>query len=277
VNVYKELSYRAVIREAVAERKKLDQGVTFQNLAAHARIPKSYLSKVLGGGAELSADQMYLVCDYLRLEAEPRDYLLLLLEHDRSGVQPRKAELLRRIKAVQARHLKTQAYVSAETVESSSEGLSDYYLDPIHQIVHVATGVARFGTHLEQLADELLLTPRRLLQVMTRLEEMGFVERDGATGAYKTVRKNLHLSRDSKLFKAWRNQLRTMSLGRLNALEADEAYSFTAVFTGSETLKRDIQTDILGMIGGIEKKVGASPKDGAYQLAIDLFPWTGAS
>ncbi len=52
MNVYKELSYRAVIREAVAERKKLDQAVTFQSLATHARIPKSYLSKVLGGASE---------------------------------------------------------------------------------------------------------------------------------------------------------------------------------------------------------------------------------
>jgi DNA-binding MarR family transcriptional regulator len=243
-------------------------------MAAHARIPKSYLSKVLGKRADLSADQMHLVCDYLRFDAEARDYMQLLLDHDRASLAARKAELARRIRAIQARYLKTSAYVQAETVSSAASDLSDYYLDPIHQILHVAAGVPRLGESLERLAAEMALPPQRLLAIMTRLEEMGFVERDATSGRYRTVRKNLHLPRDSKLFKAWRNQLRSLSLTRLDGLESEQSYSFTAVFTGSETLRRDVQTEILSMIGGIEKKVGASEKTGVYQLAIDLFPWT---
>ena len=71
----------------------LVQQAAFQSLAHAARIQKSYLSKVVTGRADLTTDQLYLICRHLDLDPEAARYLELLLERERSGVAERREEL----------------------------------------------------------------------------------------------------------------------------------------------------------------------------------------
>ena len=95
MNIYASDDYREILKTVIAEYRLLDDKVNFQNMASHIRIPKSYLSRVVHGKADLSGDQLYLACEFLNFSDKERSYLFLLLEYARAGLKRRKSQIKR--------------------------------------------------------------------------------------------------------------------------------------------------------------------------------------
>ena len=54
VFIYMSNDYRQIIRAWVEREKQAHTGMTYERLAGTARVPKSYLSRVMRGSADLS-------------------------------------------------------------------------------------------------------------------------------------------------------------------------------------------------------------------------------
>ncbi len=126
MNIFAEDDYRKVLRKTVESRKQLDRSINFQALASAMRIQKAYLSSCLMGRADLSLDQMYLACTYLGFDKSQRDYLMLLLELSRCGLEERREELEAQIKAVHAQHLQSHKHLQSKVVKFDEQHLSAY-------------------------------------------------------------------------------------------------------------------------------------------------------
>ena len=271
MNIFSSLSYRDIIKKIILERKKIDSSYNFQNLANVIRVQKTYLSNCLKGKADLNLDQLYMVCEFLKLNSDQTQYLELLLNYERSGLKDRRDKLLSMIKAMQAKYDKTDQYISARKITVDSEGVYQYYLDPIHQIVHVSLAIEKYRTNLQLLARDINVPVFRIMNSITTLEKLGIISKSGKE--VKVIQDSLHLPADNPIYKTWRNELKNLSMQKLRNLKAESSYSFAVVFAATEDTRRFIQGKFFDFLKEIEPVAQAAESENAYYMNFDLFPW----
>jgi uncharacterized protein (TIGR02147 family) len=272
MNIYRKTDYRLILKEVIAERKKLDSTINFQKMASQIRVPKSYLSRVLGGHAELNNDQIFMVCEFLEFNDHELTYMNLLVDYARSAINSRKIKLLGQIREIQALKLDSKSSLSASEMKIDHEDIEEYYLNPLIQLIHVCLAIPRYQKDQILLATDLRVSISKVITALSKLERMGLVKK--IKGELKIQNENLHLAKSSRLFKPWRNQLKLMSINRIEAIPDDQSYSFSVIFSGTEDLKKEIQSRFLEFLKGIEGLTKVSPQEEVYQMGFELFPWT---
>jgi len=271
MNIFSNLSYREIIKKIILERKKIDSSYNFQSLAKAIRVQKTYLSNCLKGKADLNFDQLYKVCEFLKLDSEQSQYLELLLSYERSGLKDRKEKLLSIIKSVQAKYEKTDQYISAKKVTVDTDGIYHYYLDPINQIVHASLAIERYRKNLQLLSKDINIPVFRIMDSIATLEKLGIISKDGKE--IKIIQDSLHLPSDSPIYKTWRNELKNLSMQKLRNLKAESSYSFAVVFTATEDTRKFIQEKFFEFLKEIEPVAQKAESENAYYMNFDLFPW----
>lgn len=272
MNIFVETDYRKIIQRLVHERKQRGEALTLGGLARAANMQKAHMTNVLKERASFQADQMFLVCRHLSLSADESTYLMLLLEQERSAVKERKQALAVELERLHKRHLQTESHL--DPAKSAGESLDitfpDYYLDPIHQIVHIAISVDALSRNIETFARALGISTVRLNQVLSELQRHGLIEKK--RDRYVNVRRHLHLKKSSPIYRAWRQMLGSMALSSPTE-SREEHFGFTAVFSADEATRKKMHGKILEVIKSFEKDVESAPARGVYQLSIDLLPW----
>ena len=272
MNLYSYLDYRELIRDLVAERKKIDSGVNYQRMAQVIRVPKSYVSKVMKGASHFSPDQTFQVGKFLQFGDDEQRYLQLLVEYSRTGVFERRNQLLSDIRQLQSRKLQTQEHlVTAKTVDTNVTSLAEYYLDPLNQIVHICLSIERYAGNLPLLAKDLGAPVSKILTAANSLERLGIVSRQ--KDRYQVAVRHMHLPPDSTIYQVWRSQLKLLAMQRMANIDAVKTYSFAAVFSTEPEVQRKIRAKILETLSAIEKMVTGTPQQDTFQLSIDLFQW----
>jgi transcriptional regulator with XRE-family HTH domain len=268
--IYQLSDYRRVLEVFVERQKERGIKYTYEKLAEALRIQKSYLSKVLSGQSDLNQDQLYLAAREMELSKEETDFLSLLLEKERSSLVERRKELDREIQGIQKQYLKTDKHIKTPISNISLEVLSEYYLDPWLQILHIALSIENFRKAPLLLGGKFSLSKERVIIYLKTLEKMKLIEWKGEV---KVLVESLHLPRDSSIFWAWRTQLINMGTERSKNLPIDESYNFSVVFSGDEKTRLGLQKKFLLFLQEAEKMVSSAKAKGLYQMNFDLFPW----
>jgi uncharacterized protein (TIGR02147 family) len=272
LNIFTTYDYRKILDSVISERKNLDSSINFQQMAAFIRVPKSYISRVIHGKANLNSDQMFLVCQFLGFSDPQSGYMQLILEYARAGLKTRKDKILIEIRKVQGQHLDTKEHLKATQVRTQADSLTSYYLDPMIQITHICLSIPRYQKDLNLLAQDLKISRTRLLDIVNKLEQLQLITRDKHD--VKLLVENMHLPKQSEVYRPWRNQLKLMTMQKINAMDDEKAYSFSVVFSANEDIKKEIQAKFFAYLKEIEALVSNGPQEHAYQLSFDLFPWT---
>lgn len=263
------------MKALIKEKKQFEPGFGAHALADAARIQRPYLSKVLKGSAQLSPDQMFLISRFLRWTDDEHDYVQLLLECARTGLNERRTQLEERIRSIRSRHLDSSTHLSAKQVQldaAANAPMADYYLDPIFQIVHIAISIEQFSRNPSLLAAELQITGSHLHAILNDLERMGLAYRE--RGRLMPREPSLHLPKTSPLYRAWRNQLKFLSTHKLNQLDDSNAYSFSTVFSANTKVRDELHERFLAFLKESEVSVRDAQPRQVYQLTFDLFSWT---
>ncbi|MCX6117883.1 MAG: hypothetical protein NT027_10090 [Proteobacteria bacterium] len=272
MSFYDYKDYRDALRSLVKERKVLNHDFGFHSLADAARIQRPYMSKVIHGKAELSADQLFLICDALKLDSDQRSFLELLLEYSRSSLSVRKKKILAKIELISDSKKTTDSNLKSKVVEGSqSHDLSQYYLTPWTQLVHVALSIPRYAKDPNLLASILGISSLEMQNIISNLFSMNLLTT--VDGSYQTLECYLHLNRQSPLFNAWRNQVRLAGIVRQQSLSETASYSFTALFSADEETRRRLQSKLLLLLKEFEGDVRDAPAKQMFQFSFDLFPW----
>lgn len=271
MNVYAEKDYRKIIAALLEERRIDNADVNYQGLAQAMRIPKSYLSKIMHGRADLSFDQLFLAAQYFRLTFEEREYLDLLLSYARCGLADRKSALEEKIEKIRHRHFDTRAHLAADIIDNAV-GLHEYYLDPVYQLVHAALSLEKYTTSLKSLAEDLGIALSRILDAAMGLERLGIIER--SDGNIQILRPAMHLPKESPFYEGWRAQLRLLGLQRTQAIAKESHYAFSVVFSAGLKTDQEIKMKFFEFLKSIESEVGSAPCERVYQMNFDILPWT---
>ncbi|SMF55100.1 DUF4423 domain-containing protein [Pseudobacteriovorax antillogorgiicola] len=275
MSVFSGFCYRKILKMLVERSKQSSQSLTFQQLAESARIPKSYLSKVMNHKAELSHDQLYLICKHLPISKFHKDYLHLLLEYDRSSIEERRKELFKKIKDRQKQMRRTEDYLRLGDGPLDEKDQAKYYLDPIHQIVHICLDIPWFRQDYRRLATHLHLSCERLDRIMDNLDEMKLVHVDGCKT--ELLVKNLHLSKNSQFYRPWINQIQQLSRHKILSHDLSDNYSFSAIFCSDANSQIEIQERFLEFLKATESKVIDAKPERTMQMNFELLTWAQES
>ena len=271
MNIYAHKDYRIIIQELVAQSKAIGKKLTFQQLATDIRVQKSYFSKILSGLANLNSDQVFLLCERFGFNQGEKEYFSLLVERERTAISERQSELDQQIKSIHASKTQTQNYIDKEVTGEHERLLSSYYLDPAHLLVHIAFSIKKYSQDLEKLKIDLGLSDDQFATILSNLESLGLIQiKNNRVSVLKT---NLHLSKESPFFWAWRTTLQLQSLQKMKVLNEEESYNFSVCFSADLKVQSEIRNEFMKFLKRTEKLVKASPAKNMYQLNFDLFKW----
>lgn len=271
MSLYNHLKYRSALHEIVENRRNLPGKFTLKALAENAGLQASFLTNVLKGRFDFNADQLFAIAQALELSLPDREYLLLLLEFERSVFKPRKDQLKKKIEEIRSENKKSEKHLGLQAVELTSDAQARYYLDPFAQLALVYLNLAPFNRQPEKLGPTLGLSQKHLGEILKVLVEIGYVQREGQT--YKVLAHDRHLPKRNPLSGPHLTMMRLKSIDQLQRLSVDQSYSHSVTFTGTDETKEALSEAYLAFLKKAEAVVRPARSEKVFQMNFDLFPW----
>jgi hypothetical protein len=271
--IYESADYKKILVQALTDKKThVSKQFTFQNMAEHCGVQKTYLSKVLNREGHLTEDQLYLACDYLGFSEDETNYVALVYAHEKSIVPKRREILKKKIESFQNQNRKTEKRIAVTAVEDSSPHIMTYHLDPYFPLIHVFLTIRKYASDVRRISEALAISESQLNYYLTRLEQMGIVRFQAQR--FEVLKDNIHLPQDSALYTAFRTRMRIKALEKMDRSPAAESYSFSVVFSSIPQVRQKIQTLILNTIKESQELVSKGKEEEIYQMNIDLLNWS---
>lgn len=273
MNIFNILKYKAILKAKLVDLKAKKPGrYTFEALARACRVQKTYLSKVLNHDGNLSADQLYRACEFLKFSEDEFDYIYLVYEYETTQVDLRKKKIFEKITAYRRKYEVTESHIEAEIQKNSqTENLTNYYADPHLILVHMFCTVERFAKNPDSIGEFLGISKQRTAEIVTELCEMGVLKR--SRNSIEVLKDNTHLSKLDTMYKVYRLQTRMKALELMNK-EENPYYSFSVVFSSTARVREHIQENFMNFLKQTQKLVQNGEEEEVYQMNFDLLNWT---
>jgi uncharacterized protein (TIGR02147 family) len=273
MSIYNYLSYKKAIKEELYSKKIRYPDLTFEKMAIHCRIQKTYLSKVLNREGDLNQDQLYMACEYLKLKKSEQEFVFLLHSHNTSIHASRKKEILIEIENIQKQQMKSEAHIEVKSNSINFVDYQKYYLDPYLQVIHMFLTIPKFQNDISLITEFLTeLNKKTIEEKIKQLEEMQLIA--WKNNKWEAIESNLHLKSDAPIYKAYRKLLRMKSIEKLDHSDQEENYSFSVIFSSNAKVRAEIQKRFLEFLKEIQKMVQNEKETDVYQLNFDLFAWS---
>lgn len=275
MGLYQQTDYRKALRDILDEKKRLDPSISFSSYADVIGVQKTFVSKVLGGNAHLSDDQLYLTLEFLKLTQDEANYFRLLYDHSRTGLHSRKKIISAEIKKRQEEQRQLKIHTDAEIKKpESAEDFGEYYLDPLNLIVHAHLGVAKYALNPLLIAESLGISKNQLLRILERLNSLGIIEYNKLGSAVNVLKYALHLDVNSVYCQPHQQLFRLRSAEQIARLSPEKRFVYSLTFSGDEEVKNTIQELYLDFMKKVENYLDSGDTgEDVFQINFDLFPW----
>ncbi len=273
MNFFSYLDYREAIADLIEDSKAKGLSISISKLADKIGIQKTYVSRVLRKQAHFSSDQIFACATALNFGQEETDYMILLMEHDRTGLRDRKRFLAERIREKQAAKRKVE-HIDATTFETTIEqNYVEYYLEPYSPVVYMHLLIPEFARDPQKIRSIIPITQDHLNAILATLVRLKLIERGVDQKSYKVTVNQIHLPKQSPLSFPAEQLTRMMSLEHMKKIPKDRRFYYSATFTADETTRAYLHDELLKFIAQADKKIRPAPSEAAYHMSFDLFPW----
>jgi uncharacterized protein (TIGR02147 family) len=271
INVYEKEDYRELFEDILELAKQKPFSRSLAEIAKACGIQPSYLTNVIKRRCHFSADQASDIMTFLGYPTEKIDFVLLLIDLERTGSPKRQQLLKERVQKTRQLKLRADNYVVAEKKTDDPKSLMDYYLDPLAPLIHMYFGVRHAEQNPRNIAQKLRVSEERVNRIIDILRQDRLIE--FKQGKYHQTSQHLHLPKDSPLAKAHQVLMRSMALERLARVETENHLAFTVTFNADEHSRAKIQVEFLKFIKKCQNFCKESKSENVLQLNFDLFPW----
>ena len=271
MNLFAQDDYRKILTSAFEEFKKLNLSFTLSKLSTDCGMQPSYLSNVMNGRGDFNSDQLFKIAEILNLPEDLTDFMLLLLEFEKSTVVSRRKKLNLQIEEIRRQKISVSKVLSSKVISLSEIEANEYYLDPYIELVHLYLGIDKKNSDLSSLAHKFGTNKAHMERIINTLLKLGFLKRKGPHWEVQSTTK--HLPKESPLCLSHIISQRQLSLNQIQKLGLNEAYSFSAVIGSTESVRDQVKVEFLKFLRSLEKIVHDNPQEKLYQINFDLFPW----
>lgn len=275
MQAYEFEDYKDALKALLNGRKaQFGSRFTFEKMAIACGVQKTYLSKVINGSGQLSADQLYAASEFLELPVAETDYLQQVRDLQLAQNPSRQALLKKRLDDLRSKRLKTEALIEVENEQNVQNRLWEYYSDIDLQLVHLFLTVPHYATDADQICDKIGISEDRLKAILLKLQNWKIIE--FAKNKYVANDPKMHLPEDSPAFLAFGILTRIKTLEKLRRRDAQHSADyFFSVFFSAETAFQDrLKKMLLQLLKETQAEVVEAKAQQVYQLNIDFFRWT---
>ncbi|WP_413575318.1 DUF4423 domain-containing protein [Bdellovibrio sp. HCB290] len=266
VSPYEFNDYKVYLKKRIAQA---DQRGFATRLAEASGCQRSYFSNVLNGNVHLIPDHLYGICEFLELSEEEREYLFLVLEHNRASNIEYRRHLSRKISQKQAgwKDFKNRLKKESLTPEKDESARQFYYSSWLFSAIHIAVSIPRLG-ELKSLCAYLGISEDLAKFHLEKLALMGLVEKKGTKWVWKSG--DLHLSKDSPWIASHHSNWRMQALNDLPLRNADSLH-YSVVQSLSKDHVEELRLRMIEWVEEFKKKAGPSSPEELVCFNLDFF------
>jgi uncharacterized protein (TIGR02147 family) len=265
VSVYEYTDYKKFFNAWVESQPKKGHG-EYRRLAQQLSISTTMVSQIFKGDKHLSLELVVELAEYLGLNDEESDFLILIVEWAKAGSVKLQNKLMNQIKSRQEKIKKIENRIKKE-FEISEEAKATFYSSWLYSGVRLSTAVKE-TQDVSAIAKKLNI-PRPVIQkIVEFLISNRLVEVVNDKLQASTV--STHIGSSSLLVAKHHQNWRLQGFHKMNYL--DETNLF---YTGPSALSveacQEIQKQILKFIEQYRKTAGPSESEVTRCLNIDWF------
>ena len=263
MNIYHYDSYKAYLQEALTQsRGEKTQLALFLNCQA------SFISQVLTGDkTHFSLEHIKRIGDFLMLEKEELDFLILLCLYERAGSKELQSHFHEKIKEVQNIHQQIHRKIEKRGQPLTDEQKATYYSHWSFMAIHMMVSIPTLATN-EKIRSHFNLPSKFVDEVLDFLLLCDLIEKHGSR--YVIGKTRLHLEKKSPFIKSLHQNWRHKAIESLaDENELNMHYSSVLVLSKKDALK--IKEMILDFIKRKEQILAPSPEEQLVAFNMDYF------
>jgi len=269
MNVYNFDDYRKFFAQRVKSARASGSSLTFAKIADQMGVQRSYFSQVLNGRGNLTADQLFLAGKACALAEEDIEFLVLLLEIERCSVKERKSKLVQQREQLRAKSLRTESFVSLDSVRPANDSYNIYYSDPYCPIVHMCLTVPKFREDIRHISSRLGISMARLEAALAVLSQCRIISR--SIRGIELHDNRMYLPGDSPLAVAHGTMLRLFAINQRQKVADPDDYFFTTTFSATESVRKDLHLAFLNVFKSFAPLIEKAPSEEVFHVNFDLF------
>lgn len=266
--LYDHLDYREVIKGGCQQK-----GLSQKTLANSAHIHTSYFSRVMGEGADFSADQLFLIGRDLQFNEEELQYFLLLGDYGRSANSIHKSYLKEKILDIQKNKLKIINNLQGVNRDFEYDRLraEQYYMESVTAKVLMLLTIKKFRENPALICRQIFISENKLNYEIEKLARLNLVEK-GKSGV-KLLQSFVHIDHGHPFNVVNNVNWRLESIQYMNKRDGSPTdYHFSALFSSNEQVKVKARDLFKKYIQEVQKMSKDYPSvEDAYYLGFDLF------
>lgn len=274
MNLYDFDNYKKALKAFMSYRRQIFGGkFTFEKMAIHCGVQKTYLSKVMNSHAHLNPDQLFSACEYLKLSLDEIEFLLLLRESE-IALNAKRGDLLnKKIDRIRIDKLKITSEIQSHSLESVEPHKWEYFTNIELQLIHLFLTIPQYSKNPELICDKIGIEKNGLFLLINKLKDWNLVQ--SKNNKYLTTDPNLHLPEDSPVFQIFSilNRIKTIEKIKKTKLDSTEDYFFSVIFSSELKFQNILKKKLLDLIKETQTEVVKQKSEQVYQLNIDFFCW----
>jgi uncharacterized protein (TIGR02147 family) len=235
-------------------------------LATALRCQTSFISRVINGQAEFSAEHAIVINSFLQHTETEGDYFVLLVLHERSGSKQLKAHYEKQIRQIQEKREQIRERIQVKR-QLSTEAQMTYYSAWYYAAIHILITVPAFQAPTA-IASHLKLPLPLVSECLDFLVSAGLAVQNG--DRYQTGTARIHLGKDSPMISKHHANWRMRAIHATDERSRENLF-FSGPISISEADAHEIRSRLLKMLEELEPTIQASKEEAVFCLDLDFF------
>lgn len=250
----------------LSQQLKLESRGGRSKLAKTIRCHLAYISQVLEGFANFTPEQAVAITTYYHLNAEEKEFFMLLVQKERAGTTELKNYYQEKLNRAREERNKILTRVK-NTKKLTPEQEARYYSSWHYIAAYVLTSVSSSNSP-EIIATKLNVSHHKAIEILNFLIEIGLLEI--TKNQYKIKETATHLPATSPLISKHHTNWRIQAINSLDQTKQHDLH-FSTVYSLSVNDFKKIKGKILDLIEEISSITQASAEETVICLNFDLF------
>ena len=238
----------------------------YRRLALSLRVSTTLISQVFNGQKDLSLELACELADYLHLNENESEYLLLLVEYSKAGSEKLKSRFLKQIKNKQNEAKKLATRLKQDyTLDEASKVV--YFSSWVYPAIRILCDLPEYNSAIE-IAERLQLPRNHVQKCLDFLIQNDIVTENGKTLGIGPA--HIYMPPTDPLSPRDHANWRSLSYQKMQIYNEDQFF-YSGQYALSKEVLREIRTLLPDFIENILKKVKPSASETTCCVNLDFF------
>lgn len=265
ISLFQYNAFNEFLKNWVADQPNNGRGL-YREIAEHLRISPVLMSQFMSGSRLISEDHAFAICDFLKFTGSEKEFLILLVQKERSGTANYKKYIEQKIEDIRRQSSQPKNRI-VEDASLSLEAQSIFYSHWKYSFIRLATSIEKINS-VESIANFLNLPRSEVSDAIEFLKKYSLIieTKNGfAMGPQRT-----HLPKESPYYFSRQQQLRFLAGRGLEKNLSDDLF-YSAPISISKEDALWVREALLDVVSKLSKKIDKSVATDLYCLNLDWF------